>query len=531
MALGLARVFRVRPGEGRTAGLGVALMLSVASGAAFGQSGTDALFFAHSGVKRLPIMLVISGVLMFAVSLALMGLLGRVARRRLFLALPIVMAAVLLTERAVVAANPIWIYPVLWLSAGVAQMVQAFFTWGLFGIVVDTRQAKRLFPLFGAGVIFGTVVGGSLTRPLANWIGAENLLFVWAAGLVAAFAFGGALVGRPRTSEGVRRRSRQPKAKLLEGMQEGFRFVRASSVMKWMSLAAMLFSVLFFTLYLPFSRAATEQFSDPDALAGFFGLFSAVTAAAGFLVSIFLTSRLIGRFGATTVILLLAVIYFAGFGILAVDATFVTLVAIRFAVMLWSTAAANPAWESVINVVPPSRRDQTRAFMNGGPVQAGTVVAGLIQLIGTQALKPTQLYVVGLGIAALATFASWRASHSYAAALIDALRTGRPQVFPTVADEESFSGRQVDAAAVAAAVAGAGDGDVRVRRAAVEILGDLPSDKAATALQARFSTSIPPSGRRPSDRWRELGIVRPCRALLKPCPIRRRSPPGCRSGS
>ncbi len=478
----LGRTLKVRSGEGRTVRLGVALAFSVSAGATFGQSGIDALFFARSGADKLPVMLLLSGAVMFAVSIGVTALLGRVTRQRLFLALPLAVAATFLAERAIVAANPPWIYPVLWLSAGVAQMLQGLFTWGMAGIVVDTRQAKRLFPLFGAGGILGAIIGGLLTRPLADRIGAENLLFVWGAGLVSAFVIGRALIGRPEPQVIGRRRSRRPKTKLLDEMQQGFRFVRGSSVMKWMSLAAVLFSVLFFSLYLPFSRAATERFPGADALAGFFGLFSAVTTAAALVSSLFLTNRLFARFGVTTMILVLPLIYLAGFGILIVTATFVTLVVFRFVQMVWISSVASPAWESVINVVPPARRDQTRAFLNGGPAQAGTIIAGLILLIGTQALSQRQLYAIGLVTAAITTFACWHVRRSYADALVDALRTGRPQVFPTTADEEPWRGRQVDAAAVSAVVDGASDADVRVRRASVEILGDLPSDAAAAAL-------------------------------------------------
>ena len=257
-----------------------------------------------------------------------------------------------------------------------------------------------------------------------------------------------------------------------------------STVMRWMSLAAILFSVLYFSLYLPFSRAATVHYPSADALAGFFGLFSAVTTAAALITSLFLTNRMITRFGVTTMLLVLALIYLVGFGVLIVSGTFVTLVVVRFVQMLWSQAVANPAWEAVINIVPPARRDQTRAFLNGGPTQLGTMIAGLIQLIGLRRLSPIQLYAIGSGTAALLTFAMWKVGRAYSAALIDALRAGRPQVFPTVVDDAPFNGRQVDAAAVAAVIAGASDEDVRVRRAAVEILGDLPVREAGGVLTA-----------------------------------------------
>ena len=462
--------------------LGVALILSAAIGGAFGQSGADALFFARSGTDALPVMLLISGALMFVTSIGLTAMLARVPQRRLFLTLPLGIAGVVLVERALVVADLPWIYPVLWLTTGVGQLVQGIFTWGMYGMVVDTRQAKRLFPLFGAGWILGWVVGGLSTRPLAIAIGAENLLFVWAGGLVATFAFGRALLGRARPSV-ARRRSSRPKPGLVQEMQQGLRAVRASPVMRWMSLAALLFSVLFYFLYLPFSQAATERFPDADALAGFFGLFSAVTAAAALLWSVFVTGRLFSRFGVTTMQLMLPLIYLVGFAILAVHSVFVTVVVVRFAQMLWIQAVANPAWEAVINVVPPVRRDQARTFLNGVPYQAGTVIAGVVQVIGTTALSPTQLSAIGVAAAALTTFACARVRRSYAAALVDALRAGRPQVFPDADDVSSPLGHGADAAAVAVLVAGAGDPDVRVRRTAVDLLGEVTSEDAACALQ------------------------------------------------
>ena len=482
--IGLSRLLKIGSGEGRTAGLGIALMVFTAAGSAFGQSATDGLFFAHAGADKLPVMLIIAGGLLFVTSIIITALLGLLSRRRLFLMIPLISAATLLIERALVATVPSWIYPVLWLTAAVVVLLQWLFTWGLLGIVVDTRQAKRLFPLFGAGAILGVVIGGLLTRPLADLVGAENLLFVWAACLAAASLVGRSLVGKSQTSVVVRKRSRQPKVRPLDEMQQGARFVRASTVMRWMSLAAILFSVLYFSLYLPFSRAATVHYPSADALAGFFGLFSAVTTAAALITSLFLTNRMTTRFGVTTMLLVLALIYLVGFGVLIVNGTFITLVVIRFVQMLWSQAVANPAWEAVINIVPPARRDQTRAFLNGGPTQLGTMIAGLIQLIGLRRLSPIQLYAIGSGTAALLTFAMWKVGRAYSAALIDALRAGRPQVFPTVVDDAPFNGRPVDAAAVAAVIAGASDQDARVRRAAAEILGDLPVREAGGVLIA-----------------------------------------------
>ena len=227
------------------------------------------------------------------------------------------------------------------MTAAVVVLLQWLFTWGLLGIVVDTRQAKRLFPLFGAGAILGVVIGGLLTRPTRRPRRSRE------PPLRLGGVLGRCVAGRP--SDGRRESNlsswfasdrEQPKVRPFDEMQQGARFVRRSTVMKWMSLAAILFSVLYFSLYLPFSRAATDHYPSADALAGFFGLFSAVTTAAALITSLFLTNRMITRFGVTTMLLVLALIYLVGFGVLIVSGTFVTLVVVRFVQMLWSQAVA-----------------------------------------------------------------------------------------------------------------------------------------------------------------------------------------------
>jgi ATP/ADP translocase len=147
-----------------------------------------------------------------------------------------------------------------------------------------------------------------------------------------------------------------------------------------MSIASILFSVLFFSLYLPFAQAATARFPDANDLAGFFGVFWATVTAAAFLISILLTNRLLGWFGAAAMLLVLPILYAGAFGILLVTSTFATLVAIRFGVTAWLQGVSSTGWETLVNVVPEHRRDQTRAFLNGGPAQVGTAIAGVVQL-------------------------------------------------------------------------------------------------------------------------------------------------------
>jgi len=478
----LGRVLRVQPGEGRTVGLVLAMMFVTVAGQTIGESGVSALFFDRVGTSALPLMYLLQGATGLVAMLVLTGSLGHGDRRRTYGGLLLALSAAVVLERGLLIGEQRWVYEVLWLTASLGTLLEAIVVWGTAGLVTDTRRAKRLFPLFGAGSILGAIVGGLLTGPLARAIGAQNLLFVWAAALAGSAALCAAALGtgRKRTVKSVRARRRR--VSRVHELSQGLASVRRSPLLMWMMTAAVLFSVLFFSLYLPFAEAASLRFQDPDALAGFLGLFWAAVTGVAFLVAILLTNRLLGWLGAAVLVLVLPVLYAGAFGVLLASSALTTLVVIRFVVNVWLQGVASPSWETLINVVPESRRDQTRAFLNGGPTQVGTAIAGVIQLVGQDVLSARQLAVIGLACAGITIFAVSRIRRSYTGALVDALRSGRPSVFevgvlegtPIVLDRE---GQAMDIALNAAC-----DPDVRIRRLAVEMLAAATGSRARDAL-------------------------------------------------
>lgn len=482
----IADLLHVRSSEGRMAALLVGVMLLTAFGSALGGVGVEALFFSRFGVQYLPHMYMALGVVSFLTSLAATAMLGRLPREALYVTLPLVLALVLAGERLLIDFN--WAYPLMWLGKEVMNSLISLSCWGLAGALCDTRQAKRLFPLFNAGRIFGAVIGGLGASLIVSWFGVENLLLAWAASMFGAFALGRVLMGRGRARASLREmRRRRPG--LIKEMQQGYQFVRRSPLMRWTSAAAVLFSVLFFSLALPFSKAAASQFPDENGLAGFLGLFNGLSTAAAFLTSLLLANRLFARFGIMNMILAFPILYLIGFASLSARGLFPALVAFRFAQMLWLSGVADSAYQAMFNAVPPERRDQVRAFIGGVPEQAGTFIAGLVLVVGEQAMSAQQLYLIGLGAAVATTFVIWRAGRAYSGALVAALRAGQPQLFFNA--EAAFGGIQGDAASVTVAVDGLSNPDPSVRRVAAEVLGNLSVPRATEALVNALSDADP----------------------------------------
>jgi hypothetical protein len=469
-----ARIFRIQSGEGRLVALIVGMMFVASAALTIGESGIDALFFNKVGAQALPVMYLLQGAAAFLAMLVLTGILGRLGPRRAYLGAPLVLAAAVLGGRLLLVLGAGWVYRLLWIIVTLAFLVQGIALWGTAGAVVDTRQAKRLFPIFGAGSILGVVVGGLVTRPLAASIGTDNLLFVWVGGLAAVFVLCRMILGRD--PQAGHRAPHRAEASAVRDLARTFGSVRRSRLLVWMTVAAVLFSVLFFTLYLPYARATAAHFPDPAKLAGFFGLFDAAVTGAAFLVSMFATNRLFLQFGTAAMVIVLPLLYTGAFAVMLVESGFVTLVALRLAVGTWLEGAASPGWEALINVVPERRRDQIRAFMHGGATQVGTMIAGVLALIGQNALTFRQFALIGLGAALLAVVAAIGIRRRYADALVDALREGRPEVFEGPSVRQCPIELPLGADSARVLRRSLRSPDVRERRLAYQLVANIPAE-------------------------------------------------------
>ena len=469
---------RLHHGEGGTVAVLVAIAFLLQVGMMIAQSATDALFFARYGVEKLPLLYALVGAAMFATTLGVTALYTRIGRARAFLFIPLLIFAAALASRAALEAGASWVYGALWLVRNVAEFTQIFAVWGLAGLVADTRQAKRYFPLIAAGGVMGLIIGGLSTAPLATTLGSANLLLVWAALVAGATGLAWRLV----RTEGIslatpRRRARGRRLEIMQGLLDAAR----PGLLRWLSAGELLIALLFSLLYLAFSKAAVERYPDPDKLAGFFGLFFAIAMATAFVLSLLVTSRLLARFGVPTVVLILPLLYVAAFGVFAVAATFATLALFRFAQIAWDSGGANSTWAALINTIPADRRDRARAFLYGVPFQLGTILAGLVAFIAQRLDHPRILYGAGLVGAILAVASVSRIRSAYPKALVAALREGRPVIYgapggprPAVLNADATSRAVLEGLL--------SDDDPALRRLAAHALGDFELETVEPAL-------------------------------------------------
>ncbi len=481
----LAAIFKVRADEGRLVVLVGILFLCIQAGQGMGDNAASALFFLRYGVDNLPYMYLLLGATTVVLTTAYSAGLGRFERGRFFLALMLGTIVLLLVERLALLKPFPLLYPILWLTISCIGMILGTFIWNLAGEVSDARQAKRLFPLYTSAGILGSVLGNSVTGAVAKWLGTDNLLILFAALLGASYFL----------TRNIARRYFQPakapseSSSFWNDLRAGYDFVRGSTLMKLIAYASVLFSILFFALAFPFNKVVTASFPDEASVAGYLGLFSGITTAVTFVVSLLLANRVYARLGIVNSVLLMPLTYLFGFVIFASQYSLNGAVLARFAQLVILSGVAGTAWNALFNVVPSQKRAQVVAFENGVPSQLGVALSGLMLILGEKVLTTTQIFLMGIAVTLACGYLVWRMRAAYGQALVDALRAGRLEVF--TGEGSTFTGLQGDAAALQVLTQALQDPKPKTRRLAAEILGKLGNPSATGALMEQVTDSEP----------------------------------------
>ncbi len=173
--------------------------------------------------------------------------------------------------------------------------------WGLFGQVFETRQAKRLFGLIGAGEFAADIVAGVITPVLVSAIGSINLLLIAALGLFGSVVFT-ILIARAFSEAASKAVSVEPDTTPPPRLGEMLRDRYALPLHLIWGLSLM----VFYLMDMAFSNQVEKHFGDAlDPMTSFLGVFFAVGSAVNMVIQTFFTGRVLDRIGILKALFLL----------------------------------------------------------------------------------------------------------------------------------------------------------------------------------------------------------------------------------
>lgn len=385
------RALNVFPQE-RGPSLRLALVfLGLFTAVAFWRNYVDSAFIKRYGVQEMPFMLLVNGLLTFA----LLGWLGRLGRRlddARILAGFVLSYALLVLGLYFPAGQGVGLaYAALFQLLCLQDSVLLVYLWNIASDRFDPRQGRRLFPLFTAAQVLGTVLGSFLTHPLQAladpdlslvlfglaWLGLGLYLASGALGTAqahAAPAGAGSPIGWSRIPE----------------------LVRTYPVVRFLLVLGLLPNLLLPILAYLFSVVANQAFASEAELMSFLGLFRGAMSLAIFVV-LTVASRLYSRWGLATASLAQPICFslvFAGLG-LAFNIHVASLG--QFAVRLVQQAIAGPVNKVLFGLVPAQAAQWCRVFVRGTVVKAGVLLSSLLMMLLGQA-PPRLLTALALAL-------------------------------------------------------------------------------------------------------------------------------------
>ncbi len=202
--------------------------------------------------------------------------------------------------------NAGWILYFYYISISLFGVLVTSQFWVVANIVFDLREAKRLFGFIGAGAIAGGIFGGYLTTFIANFFGNSIVSLIAAILLLLCipiiFWIWKIRVGH--LNKYIKEERKQKKESISSSswsvVFKSKHLINLSAIVGVSVVVAKLVDY-------QFNDLSHNVYSDPDELASFFGFWFSSFNIIALLIQLFLTNRMMARFGVTTNMLFLPI--------------------------------------------------------------------------------------------------------------------------------------------------------------------------------------------------------------------------------
>ncbi len=265
--------------------------------------------------------------------------------------------------------------------------------WLLAARVYDSRQAKRIYSVLGAGAITGAIVGSVIPGFLSARVSVESMLGV-CVGIVVALTGLAHLVWRSRRKVVVSvapRRERDSERDRFRGL---YRMVSTSTHLRLIGLLTLLVVVGSQLAEWQLSQAVQVNFENlgraeqGTRINEFFGRFYLVTNIVGMFLQVVVTGFVVRRFGILTTLLFLPVALLAGGLSVLIAPGLAAATITRGSDATFRYSTGRTSMELLYLPLSPMVRERLKVFVDVFVDRVGRGVAGIVILLLTSSLLP-----------------------------------------------------------------------------------------------------------------------------------------------
>ena len=292
----LKKLFNINPGEGLPTLILFIYFFAFVAISITGSAARDAYFLNMVNRDYLPLMFLAVAIVLTLV----IEIYSRLSKNRDLIQTTTI-SGLVFAFSLVFIQNQLegWVIPFLYVWMEVITVITITQFWILAADVFNPRQAKRLFSILGAGGALASIIIGSSIKYYVSLFGSENLLFV-TIGFLGVVILMANLIRPYRNINELKNRS----TKKDEKQQSDKLF---TPYIKSLAIIIGLAAIASVIIDYQFKMTAVAAFPIQDDLVNFFGKYYAISGIARIIIDLYITSRVLSRFGILIAILILPI--------------------------------------------------------------------------------------------------------------------------------------------------------------------------------------------------------------------------------
>lgn len=316
-------------------------------------------------------------------------------------------------------ADSVWLGRTFFVWVSVFNLFVVSIFWSVLDDCFSSEQGRRLFGFIAAGGTFGTIIGPAVAAAAVSLLGPMALALLAALLLeVALRCFRGIYPG-PSREGGDSAQAPHPQSIPLGGqVWAGLSLIAKSPYLLGICAYLLLHTAASTFLYFEQGRIVAGSLTDTVSRTRYFAAVDFSVSSLTLALQVFLTGRLMKRFGLVLCLAILPVVTVAAFGALALAPTLLVLAVVQVARRALDYAIARPAREVLFTVVSREEKYKAKNAIETLVYRGGDAVSGWL----SSALSAVGAGLGGIAVVAMPVAATWCALCVWLAKRQDTMR-------------------------------------------------------------------------------------------------------------
>lgn len=375
----LKRTFNIHEGEVKIALLMQLYIFLIITVLLLVKPTITALFLSHLGSAKLPYAYLLVAVVAMSSSFFYNWLILRFPIKSVA-ATTIVLFSICFFILSYIIDNSIisnWVLYFYYLSFALFGVMVTSQFWVIANIIFDMREAKRLFGFIGAGAIAGGIIGGYLTTLITTFFGNGMVILIAAIILLLCLPII-FIVWKIRVEKLNKYIKEKRKTRKKTVFSSSLKLVLESKHLLNLALVVGVSVVVAKLIDYQFNDYSHRVYTHPHDLASFFGFWFSSFNIVAIVIQLFLTNRLLARFGVSSNMLLLPLSLALGSFLFFIFPELWVVILIKGIDVSFKQSINKASFELSILPVPYETKQLTKPFIDVVVDSVATGLAGFL---------------------------------------------------------------------------------------------------------------------------------------------------------